>query len=62
MPQRRSLLITLWEKEKMLETRIFYLSNNAFYPMKDKFNVFRNIEFVAADPFNLDRAEILWSA
>ena len=37
----------LWEKEKMLVTRIFSSSYNAFYKakFKDKFNVMSDIEF-----------------
>ena len=32
------LLITLWEKEKMLVISIFFFSHNFFYPIKDKFH------------------------
>ena len=34
-----ALMKTLWEKKKMLITSIFYFSNNVFYPVKDKFNI-----------------------
>ena len=41
--EEKNLLKTLWEKKKMLVTRIFFFSRNVFYHMRDNFNVFSNI-------------------
>ena len=45
-PQERSLLKTLWEKEKMLVTSIFSFSQNVFNTIKDKNNHFKYFNFV----------------
>ena len=36
-PRRKSLLKTLWKKEKILVTSIFSFSQNVFYPSQNKF-------------------------
>ena len=38
-PPGKSLIKTMWAKEKILMTLIFSYSSNIFYPMKDKFNI-----------------------
>ena len=40
-PWNRSLLKTLWEKEKMLVTSIFSFSRNVFYPSQKEISVFK---------------------
>ena len=45
-PKKRSLLKTLWEKEKMLVTSIFSFSLNVFYPIKDRNKHLSYIYFV----------------
>ena len=47
----RSLLKTLWEKEKMLVTSIFSFSHNVFYPSLNKFQFFSYIYFVVCKCF-----------
>ena len=42
-PEEKSLLKTLWKKEKMLVTSIFSFPHNVFYPINDKFYVLSNI-------------------
>ena len=49
-PEKKSLLKTLREKEKMLVTTIFYFPH-IFYPSKNKFQFFRNIYFVVCKCF-----------
>ena len=44
-PEKDRLLKTLWEKEKMLVTSIFFFSHNVFYASQDKFQLLRNIYF-----------------
>ena len=41
----------MWEKEKMLVTRIFSYSHNVFYPIKDKNLHFSNFQFVVCKCF-----------
>ena len=45
-PHMRSLLKTLWKKEKMLVTSIFSFSHNVFYPFKNKFQFSARIYFL----------------
>ena len=45
-PDKRSLLKTLWEKEKMLVTSIFSFSHNDFYPSKKECLFLKYIYFV----------------
>ena len=52
---------TLLEKEKMLETSIFYFSHDVFYPIREKLHQLNCIEIVSANAFNLDKAKILSS-
>ena len=53
-PCIRSLLKTLWEKEKMLVTSIFSFSHNVFYPSKTNFSFGVTFILSSANPFNLD--------
>ena len=39
----KSLLKTLWKKEKMLLSSIFSFFHNVFYPTKEKFNLLSHI-------------------
>ena len=43
LEEKKNLLKTLLENEKMLVTSIFSFSNNVFYPIKDILNVLRTI-------------------
>ena len=45
-PWRRRPQKTLWEKEKMLVTSIFSISQNVFYPFKNKCQFLSQIYFV----------------
>ena len=57
----KSLLKTLWEKNKMLVTSILFFSHNVFYPMKDKFKFLVTFNLSSANAFILDQSEILLS-
>ena len=48
----KSLLKTLWEKEKMLVTSIFSFSHNVFYPFQNKFQFFSHVYFVVFQCFH----------
>ena len=52
-PWIRSLLKTLWEKEKMLVTSIFSFFHNVFYPSQNKFHLCSHIYFVICKCFPL---------
>ena len=45
-PGNEAFLSTLWEKEKMLVTRIFSFFHNVFYPFQNKFQFSIHIYFV----------------
>ena len=49
---KKSLLETLWEKEKILVTSIFSFSHNVFYPSQNKFHCFIHIYYVICKWFN----------
>ena len=57
-PHVRSLLKTLWEKEKMLVTSIFSFSHNVFYPSKKEF-LFLTFNLLSANAFKLDQSQNL---
>ena len=57
--QQRSLLKTLWEKEKMLVTSIFSFSHHVFNPIKDKNHHFKYFNVVVCNAFNLVRSKNL---
>ena len=50
-PQERSLLKTLWEKEKMLVTSIFSFFHSVFYPIKDRNHHLSYVYFVVCKCF-----------
>ena len=50
---KRSLLKTLWDKEKMLVTSIFSLSHNVFNPFKNKVQVLSSIYIVLCKMFQV---------
>ena len=50
-PSEGSLLKTLWEMEKMLETVIFSFSHNVFYPSIHNFHFLTQIYFVVCKCF-----------
>ena len=56
-PFKRSLLERMWEKEKMLVTRIFSFSHIIFCPVKDRNHQFGNTESVICKC--LDQSKIL---
>ena len=45
-PEEKSLLKTLWEKEKMLVTSIFSFPHNVFYHIKEKLHHLSHNEIV----------------
>ena len=50
-PIGRKLMKTFWEKEKMLVTSIFSISQNVFYPSQNKFQFFGQVYFVVCKFF-----------
>ena len=52
-PCTRSLLKTLWEKEKMLVTSIFFFCHNVFYPSQNKFCFFQSWLFCRLQMFSI---------
>ena len=50
-PEKKSLLKTLWEKEKMLVTSIFSFSCNVFYLFQQEFLCLGYIYFVVGKCF-----------
>ena len=60
--QDRSLLKTLWEKEKMLVTSIFSFSHNVFYPIKDRNHHLSYIYFIVCKCFEFDDVHnfVIW--
>ena len=59
LPRKRSLLKTLWEKEKMPLASIFSLSHIVFYPYRKKIIFFRKCILSSVNAFNLDNTESL---
>ena len=59
---QRSLLKTLWEKEKILVTSIFSFSHNVFYPSQNKFQFFSHIYFIVYKCFQFgpDKNFVVW--
>ena len=55
----RSLVKTLWEKEKMPVTSIFSFSNNVFYPCKTNVTFSAKFNLLSANAFNLDQSKNL---
>ena len=51
---RRSLLKTLWGKEKMLVSSIFSFSHNVFNIFQNKFQIFIHIYFVVCKCFEFE--------
>ena len=60
-PVERSLLKTLWEKEKMLVTGIFSFSHNVFLPFPKQISFFQSHLFcrLQINAFNLDQSKML---
>ena len=64
-PMGKSLIKTMLEKKKILETRIFLFSYKGVYPIEDKFNVLSNINlqppnaFIWRTVYLLTQAQIL---
>ena len=58
-PQERSLLKTLWEKEKMLVTSIFPLFPSFSTPPKTMFNFWVTLTLLSAKSFIFNRSKIL---
>ena len=54
MSEKRNLLKTLWEKEKMLGTSIFSFSRNVFLPSQSKFQDSSKLKEFADDNFKFD--------
>ena len=50
---------TLWKKEKMQVTSIFFFSHNVFYPSQNKFQFFSKIYLSSANAFNSDQSKNL---
>ena len=60
LPQEKSFLKTLWEKEKMLVTSIFSFSHSVFYPVSDRNHHLSYSFFLSsANAFNLVTCKIL---
>ena len=62
LPAEKSLLKTLWEKEKMLVTSIFSFTHNVFYPSQNKFQFFIYIYFVICKSFQFGQVpfSVVW--
>ena len=52
-PLQRSLLNTLWEKDKMLVNSIFSFSHNVFYPSQNTFQSFSHVYFIICTCFQV---------
>ena len=61
-PCLMGLLKTLWEKEKMPVTSIFFFSHNVFYPIKDRYHHLGNNQFVVCKCFQFGRGQdfVIW--
>ena len=56
-PEKEAFLHSLWEKEKMVVTSIFFFSHNVFFPIKDKSLHFSYIYFFVCKPFHFGRVQ-----
>ena len=61
-PLKRSLLKTIWEKEKMLVTSIFSFSHNVFFQFQKEFLFLSHIYFVVCKCFQFGPVKklVLW--
>ena len=55
----KSLLKTLWEKEKLLVTSNFSFSHNVFYPLRELSVISSNLKLSSANSFNLEESKML---
>ena len=53
----RSLLKTLWEKEKLLEASNFYFSHSVFYPFKELSAISSNLKLSSASSLSLESSK-----
>ena len=55
----KSLLKTLWEKEKLLITSNFSFSHSVFYPLRELSIISSNLKLSSANSFNLEESKML---